>query len=132
MFLSLVITLGPIASGHAQQAESYPPSLVVVPSGKMARVGFVTSLDIKCRFLHYVPIDVIEMPAYGQIFLKKIADYPTYGSYSDRYGCNRVRNRGVEIIYKSRPGFIGNEEFTIRMININSVPYLKHYVAQVK
>lgn len=130
--LSVLATLASVAPGMAQTPYSYPASLVVVPTGQMSRIGFTTNLDVDCHFRTYVPIDVVNPPANGQVFLKRRPDYPSYPATSNHAACNRVKRPGVEILYKSRPGFAGTDAFVIRMLDENHVPLLKRYTAQVQ
>jgi len=133
--ISLVLsaTLASVAMAEAQTTYSFPNTLAVVPTGQMSRIGLTTNLDINCNFLGYQQTDVVSPPSNGQVFIKHLrSEYPTYASNSDRVSCDKVKRPGLEILYKSQPGFTGTVDLVIRMLDRNHVPLFKPYTIQVQ
>lgn len=132
VILAVIAIFALVAKGEAQTPLRFPNSLVVVPAGRLSRIGFTTNLDITCRLREIVPIDVVNPPAAGEVFLKNRTDYPIYNSRSNRYACNKFRRPGTEILYKSRQGFVGTDRFVLRFLDENHTPIITEYTVQVQ
>jgi hypothetical protein len=106
-----------LASPHSGFAwEVTKESQIVAASGKKAKVGTFHFMGKDCKPEGLPVIRLISSPREGIARSVEAKDYPTYPKKNERYVCNTKKAPGMQVLYTSRRGYIGDDAFSYEVI----------------
>ena len=88
----------------------------VVRSGSLAPMGFHYHLEDGCRSFGPVVINLITPPKNGEVSEGPRSGHPTYEAGSHLGACNKISVRGLEIYYRSIPGYTGPDSYVVERV----------------
>lgn len=100
-------------------ANSTPSPVVSIrsaPTGTRQRVGYYANLNADCSFGGFAKVRTEVSPTHGTVEIVEGEGYTNYPSANQRYQCNTVRSRMLEVFYTSAPPYKGPDEFVHRVI----------------
>ena len=109
---SALLVLAAVPAG----AVPVGPAFRVVRSGALAPMGFHYYLDASCRSPGPVTINLVVPPRYGEISEGQRVAHPSYRSGDSLAACNRIRVRGLEVYYRSKPGYTGPDSYVVERV----------------
>jgi hypothetical protein len=86
-----------------------------VHSGMRERVDYFYSLQPSCEISGYPEVKVVRAPKSGDVSIEKGEDYPTFPKGNVRWDCDRALAGSTRVFYQSKPGFHGNDTFSIEV-----------------
>ena len=107
-FVTLVVvpvTAAPISSVYK-----------VVRSGALAPMGFHYYLGDGCRSPGPVVINLVTPPTNGEISEGPRSGRPSYRAGSHLAACNRNKVGGLEVYYRSVPGYTGPDSYVVERV----------------
>jgi hypothetical protein len=113
--VALILTLcGCMAT---QPAPMPPPTskapILSVASGERQKIDSIVALNPDCTSSGYVTVRITTPPAHGELTMERGLEYPTFPRKNQRYRCNIQKAPGIDIYYKSYPGYVGADTATI-------------------
>lgn len=88
----------------------------VVHSGAVAPMGFHYYLEDGCRSPGPVVINLVTPPQNGEITEGPRSAHPSYGAGSRLAACDKIKVRGIEIYYRSAPGYTGPDSYVVERV----------------
>lgn len=88
----------------------------VVRSGALAPMGFHYDLDDDCRSPGPVVINLVTPPSNGDISEGPRSRRLSYGAGRRLAACNGTKVRGLEIYYRSAPGYTGPDSYVVERV----------------
>ena len=119
MMSSRFLTLGSaLAVLAVVPASAAPISSVykVVRSGALAPMGFHYYLGDGCRSPGPVVINLVTPPRNGEVSEGPRSRRPTYASGRHLAACNGIRVRGLQVYYRSAPGYTGPDSYVVERV----------------
>ncbi len=88
----------------------------VVRSGALAPMGFHYYLEDGCRPAGPVVINLVTPPKNGDVSEGPRSGYPSYSTGSPLAACNKIKVRGLEVYYRSTPGYTGPDSYVVERV----------------
>ena len=101
------------AMASASSAVTFTRSAL---AGTRQRVGYYANLNPDCSFGGYATVRTEAPPSHGTVEFVEGEGYTNYPTTNQRYQCNAVKSRMIEVFYTSVPGYTGPDEFVHRVI----------------
>ena len=79
-------------------------------------MGFHYYLEDGCRSPGPVVINLVTPPKNGKVSEGPRSGHPSYGTSSHLVACNRVAVRGLEVYYRSFPGYTGPDSYEVERV----------------
>ncbi len=89
----------------------------LVNAGRTQKIGFVVALDPACRSLGPVSVNLLDPPHAGQIQLAQGREYQDFSAFNTRARCNTQKVPATQILYTAPPGYAGEDDFTIEIVD---------------
>ena len=119
-FGSLCLAAGPLAfalSAAPLAAEPIGPAYRIVPSGVLARMAFhYDPVSQACRSLGPVTINLVMPPQHGALSTARGTAHPQFGRSSAYAACDRRRVPGLQVFYRSEPGYTGPDSWVVERV----------------
>jgi len=98
-------------------AQSFPPVNFspVAPSGVKRQVGFFAAVNPDCSSAGDADARISKQPKNGSVTIENGAGYTNFPEKNQRYPCNLKQSQGLRIIYTSKEGFTGQDNFEIEI-----------------
>ena len=109
---SAFVTLAMVPASAAPISSVYK----VVRSGALAPMGFHYYLEGGCRSPGPVVINLVTPPRNGEISEGPRRGRPSYSAGSRLATCNRITVRGLEVYYRSVPGYTGPDSYVVERV----------------
>ena len=127
----------PPAQQAQQPAATQPPGQSshvtrAALSGTRQRVGFYAEVNPDCSSAGIPAVRVEALPAHGTVVTAQGEAYTNYPSSNQRYACNAIKSRMMEVFYTSVPGYRGSDEFVVRTIFADGVARTDQYTMNVE
>jgi hypothetical protein len=115
-------------------AQTTPPATVTptVPTGKARQVGFFAPINPDCTSAGDTDSRVIKQPHNGTVELEPGSGFATYPATNPRSACNAKQVQGVKIIYTSKEGFTGKDQFELEFLTPSGGDVIWKYAVTVK
>jgi len=84
-----------------------------IVSGERQRLDFFSWLHPDCTTSGYGTVRIITPPVHGELTMERGVDYTNFPKENQRYQCNLRASPGINVYYKSSPGYVGAEIATI-------------------
>ena len=125
----------------AQEGAAENPSITMpkpinvsrfVPSGEERTIGFVVALLPDCTSRGPTVGRVIKPPAHGAMSFAPGESFGSYAAGSRLAVCNDKKSPGLNIIYKSEEGYLGEDSADIFLIFPDGSAAEWHYLILVR
>jgi hypothetical protein len=103
-----------------------------IPSGEERTIGFVASLFPDCTSRGRTITRVIKPPAHGVMTFANVDNFSNYNTTSRLASCNDKKSAGLNIVYKSEDGYLGDDGAVIFLLFPDGTAAEWHYVILVK
>lgn len=114
LFLGIGVALSGCVSAPIGGAKQDQYSHRVI-SGKKTALGMASSVKRDCTFNSYPYTAVVKQPSHGKVTFEHGTVHVKYDKDSDAYICSGKPVEGTTIYYTSDPGFVGTDQFTLRV-----------------
>lgn len=101
-------------------------------AGTRQRVGYYAELNPDCSSAGIPAVRTEELPTHGNVVTAQGEAYTSYPSSSQRYSCNTIKTRMIEVFYTSVPGYRGSDEFVLRTIFSDGMARTDKYTVNVE
>ena len=109
--LAFALIAAPVA------AEPIGPAYEIVRSGALARIAFhYDPVSHACRSLGPVTINLVAPPQHGALSTARGSARPQFGPSSAYAACDRLRVPGLQIYYRSEPGYTGPDSWVVERV----------------
>jgi hypothetical protein len=89
-------------------------------SGKKTLVGTSSAVKPDCTFHAYPYNHVVQPASHGKVDIEHGIVKGNFAKDSDAFMCSNKPVQGNMIYYTSNPGFVGTDQFTLRVTTLNS------------
>jgi len=103
-----------------------------VPSGEERNIGFVVALFPDCTSRGLTVGRVLKPPAHGTMTFAAAGSFSSYAATSRLASCNDKKSPGLEIIYKSDDGYVGEDGAEIFLMFPDGSAAEWHYLILVR
>ncbi len=97
-------------------AEPVSPVYKVVRSGALAPMGFHSYLEHGCRSPGPVAINLVVPPQNGTVSEGPRSAFPSYRAWSPLAACDRMKVSGLQVYYRSAPGYTGPDSYVVERV----------------
>ncbi|MEZ2222288.1 Ig-like domain-containing protein [Rhizobium sp. RCC_161_2] len=118
-FLSVVMALSGCVSAPIGGAKQIQFSGKVAP-GKKTRITSASLVKQDCTFASFPYTGIIKQPARGKIDIEHGPVASKFSKDSTAYMCSGRTVQGNIIFYTPNPGFVGTDQFTVRLTGLNT------------
>jgi len=115
-------------------AQTIPPAVIAptVPSGKTRQIGFFTAINPDCTGAGDIDSRIIKKPLNGDVQLEPGPGFANFPATNPRSACNAKQVQGVKVIYTSKDGYIGKDNFELEFIGPTGIDNIWKYTVTVK
>ena len=131
--VALILTLcGCMAIQPAQTPSPTSKAPVLsVASGERQKIDSIVALNPDCTSSGYVTVRIITPPAHGELTTERGLEYSTFLRTNERYRCNIQKAPGIDIYYKSNPGYVGADTATIEWTS-PTIPVVRSFTYTIR
>jgi hypothetical protein len=98
------------AAGSPPAASVFTYQIPVnINNGEKQRIDFIVFLNPDCTIRGYSSVKITTPPTHGLLTTEAGRDYPHYAKGNQRYPCNLTQTDGVNVYYRSNPGYTGSD-----------------------
>ena len=130
-FIAVLPALSGCVSAPIGGAKQNSQTVKVI-SGKKTAVGSSSLVKQDCTFASYPYNGVVKPPAHGKLDIEHGTTHPRFAKDSMAYLCSNKAVNGNIIYYTSNPGFVGSDQYTLRVTGLNSANPLEDENVSVK
>jgi hypothetical protein len=129
------------APAMAQEGASDTPGITMpkpinisrfVPSGEQRTIGFVVALFPDCASRGTTVGRVLKPPAHGAMTFAAGESFSAYAATSRLASCNDKKSPGLNIVYKSEDGYVGEDGADIFLMFPDGSAAEWHYLILVR
>jgi len=102
-------------SNLSAQVAAGTPYYRIVEAGRSLRVDAFSAMNPDCTSRGRTTASLIEAPHGGQVSIGEGYEFPNYVAGNPRSACDRHRVRQTILGYRSVPGFVGQDQFTVEL-----------------
>lgn len=114
VFCSLALLAADIRCAWAQAALSRP--YIVAASGRSLEVAKYTAINPDCTSLGPIGVNLVVAPQGGEVRVGEGRRYMAFVPANPRSACNRRKIPATFVLYRSQPGFTGQDSFVVEVV----------------
>jgi hypothetical protein len=123
MYLSAFLSVGMALSGCVSAPIGGAKQIQYsrnVGSGKKTHITGASLVKPDCTFATFPYTGIVKQPAHGKVEVEHGPVAATFPKGSNAYICSGKTVQGNNIFYTSNPGFVGTDQFTVRLTGLNT------------
>lgn len=119
LFLGIGVALSGCVSAPIGGAKQIQFSTRIAP-GKKTKITGASLVKQDCTFASFPYTGIIKPPAHGKVEVEHGPVAAKFPKDSPAHVCSGKTVQGNNIFYTSNPGFVGTDQFTVRLTGLNT------------